>query len=235
MRRLRQEAPPDGDRIGGERRERGATVLHTKAAAIEIAQHLVVEGVAVQRLGRQGGEIGMRHPPLDQHLVRRAARRDAAAAIEAHAGPLLQPVVDQRIARPGVEGDQAAVLADPGHVGDSADIEHRDRTRNPGSDRRVHDRRQRRPLPSRGDVGGAEVGDDVDPGGLGEPRRVADLPGSALFRRVQQRMAVEADQIDRPRRAPRLVEQRPHCPDMGLGQRLLDAGDLGMRLAPADH
>ena len=93
------------------------------------------------------------------------------------------PVVDQRVARPGVEGeDVVRSVADPGHVADAAKVQHRERLRQPGGERGVIERRERRPLPAGRDVGAAEVADDVDPGQPREQRAVADLPGAALAR-----------------------------------------------------
>jgi hypothetical protein len=55
------------------------------------------------------------------------------------------------------------------------------------------DRRQRRALPARRDVGGAKIIDD----GNAEPRRqcrpVADLKRQAALRPVQQRLAMKSD------------------------------------------
>ena len=47
------------------------------------------------------------------------------------------------------------------------------------------ERRQRRALAAGGDVGAAEIGDDIDAGQARQQRAVADLPGAALAGRCR--------------------------------------------------
>ena len=61
----------------------------------------------------------------------------------------------------------------------------------------MEQRRQRRTLAARRDVGRAEIGDDVDPEPARQGGAVAQLPGAALGRAMQDRVAVKADEIDR--------------------------------------
>ena len=97
-------------------------------------------------------------------------------------------------------GSRPSSVADPGHVADAAEVEDRQRLRQIGGQGGMVERHQRRALAAGGDIGAAEIGDDIDPD---EPRQqgaVADLPGAALVRAVQDRMAVKADQVERGRR-----------------------------------
>jgi hypothetical protein len=69
-------------------------------------------------------------------------------------------VVDQGVRRARVAGDRlAAVARHVGHVGDTAEIEQNHRTRHAvGLDQRpVIDGHERRPLPARRDIGGAQI------------------------------------------------------------------------------
>ena len=134
------------------------------------------------------------------------ARRDLAAArqrpaeIGGLAGLPAHPVVEHRIARPGVESqDLGRALADPGDIADPAEVEHRERLRQRRGQRGVIERRQRRAFAAGGDVGAAEIGDHIATGQPRQQRPVADLPGPALRRLMHDRVAVKSDQIDRVR------------------------------------
>ncbi len=92
----------------------------------------------------------------------RPLRRLLAVAIEPLSRARAHEVVDQRIAGPDVAGDRLALAVDIGDVGDAADIEHGDRMRpvEPVDQRAVKDRHERRALPARRHVGGAEIEHD---------------------------------------------------------------------------
>ena len=118
----------------------------------------------------------------DPGRVDRALRRQAALAIERLAHHAEHVIVEQRIAGPGIAGDQGIGAVDIGDVGDAADIDHDDRplALQRLRQRAVIDRHKRRALPAGGDVGGAEIMHDRDMDGLGQRRRVADLHGQSL-------------------------------------------------------
>ena len=107
----------------------------------------------------------------------RPARRQRAALVVADAQPLGDEIVDQRIGRAGVEGDDFAVRAEIGDVADAAPIEHRQRPLEPRAHRRVIEGNQRRAFAAGGDVGGAKIVDDVDSEHGGGARAVAELAG----------------------------------------------------------
>ena len=71
-------------------------------------------------------EERMREQPRDRFLVDNAGPRHAAVGIERLAGAQPHEVIEQRVAGSGIAGNQI-VAVDIGHVGDAADIEHRDR------------------------------------------------------------------------------------------------------------
>ena len=122
----------------------------------------------------------------------------AAFAIEALAGHAVHEIVEQRIARPGVAGDQGIGAVDIGDVGNAADIDHGDRSlalQRLGQ-RAMIDRHERRTLSAGSDVGGAEIMHDRDVDRLGQRRGIADLHGHFLRRPVQHGLAVKADDID---------------------------------------
>ena len=122
----------------------------------------------------------------------------AAVFVHAHSGPRGNQIVNQGVAGAGVEGDQFAVLSNPGDIGDAADIDQGQRRLQPGGDGKgaVIGRHQRSALPSGGNVGAAEVPDDIDAGGPCQRLAVAKLDGDAAFRGVKHRLAVKADKVD---------------------------------------
>ncbi len=72
---------------------------------------------------------------------------------------------------PVSKATSASVAADPGHVGDTADVEDGDRPlAELGRQRAMIDRHERRPLPARRAIGRAHVVDDVDADGAGRAR-----------------------------------------------------------------
>src|SRR5260221_11864843 len=87
------------------------------------------------------------------------------------------------------------------------------------------ERRERGALAARGHVGAAEIGDDIDADEAREERPVADLPGAALGRAVQDRVAVKADEVECD-----LGMARAELGDgfgMEPGQLGLDLSDIG--------
>ena len=135
------------------------------------------------------------HDPCHVH---RALGSQAAFAIERLAHGAEHVIVEQRVAGPGIAGDQGIGAVDIGDVGDAADIDHHDR---PFALQRLRqramiDRHKRRALPAGGDIGGAEIMHDRDMDGLGQRCGIADLHGHFLRRPVQHGLAVKADDID---------------------------------------
>ena len=165
-----------GDRGGGHLGERRRAVCRA-----EIVRGRGAEIVAVERFRRAAGEIRLRRESA-RHAPPRPcpARASAPSRSAACAGMAPHPVVDRRVARAGIEGEDVAAGADPGDVADPAEIEHGDRLVQAGGERGMVERRERRPLAARRDIGAAEIGDDIDAGQPGEQRAVADLPGPAL-------------------------------------------------------
>ena len=114
------------------------------------------------------------------------------------------------------------IPADPGHIGDAAEIEHRERLWQRRGESGVEQRRQRRALAAGGDIGRAKIGDDVDPEPARQPSAVAQLPGAPLGRAMQDRVAVQADDVG--------------CHTRMAREKLLDrfgmqSGELGFDLA----
>ena len=67
--------------------------------------------VAVERLRRRPVEIGVAHHRLERVSVDPPARGQRAVLVERDAPAAEEKIVDQRIGRPGVEGDDLAVVA----------------------------------------------------------------------------------------------------------------------------
>ena len=198
LRRARQQRHDGGDRGRGERGQSGGAVVD--AGAVERVARPCAEIVAVERFRRRQRKERMLHQARDHRLVDPAGRGMAAVDIERLSGAQPQEIVEQRIAWPGIAGDQLLAV-DEGHVGDAADIEDRDRrlAAELAHQSLMKDRRQRRALPAGRDIGGAKIIDHGNAEALGEDLAVADLHRQRPLRPVQQRLAVKADRRrDRP-------------------------------------
>ena len=133
----------------------------------------------------------------DEPFIDDAACGLIAVAVERRAGARAHEIIDQRVAGPGVAGDRIAAV-DKGDVGDAADIDDHDRMRpvEIAGDRLMEHRHQRRALPAGHDVGLAEITSDrnTDP-----PRDLVaapDLHREPRRRLVQDRLTMEADDVD---------------------------------------
>ena len=106
---------------------------------------------------------------------------DGAAGVERHPALARHPLVDQRIARPGIEGDRIAGFGHIGNVRNAADIDEDDGIaaseglRQRARKRRVIGRNERRPLPAKGHVVRPHVEHDRKAGFLCQQRTVAEL------------------------------------------------------------
>jgi len=141
----------------------------------------------------------MRQHARDRLLIDAAAGRIRAGGIAPFSVALAHEVVDQRVAGAGVAGIGIGHAVEEGDVRDPADIEHRDRVRavEHARERAMIDRHERRALPSRGDVGRAEITDDPDPERAREHGTVADLHRQPALRPVQDGLAMKPDDVDR--------------------------------------
>jgi hypothetical protein len=111
------------------------------------------------------------------------------------------PVIDEGVARPGIEGKETAVRPDPGQIGDPSDVQKGDRPlRKPGRERPVVDRDERRPLPTRRHIGGAQVMHDLHANAPGKQRAKTKLDREAALRTMNDRLPMKADHIDLRRR-----------------------------------
>src|SRR5271165_5448031 len=118
---------------------------------------------------------------------------ERAVEIGRGAGMPVHPIVDQRIAGSGVESEDFRPVPDPGHVRDAADVEDRQRLRQRRGEGGMEERSERRSLATRRDISRAEIRYDIYCEPLGQPRAVADLPGAAFGRAMQDRVPMEAD------------------------------------------
>ena len=103
-----------------------------------------VEMIAVERFRRLSLEIGIAHQRGERGRVDAAACRQHPVVVEGQSAPRGDKVVDERIGRAGVEGDDLAPGAEVGDVADPAPIEDHERAREARGHRRVIDRRERR-------------------------------------------------------------------------------------------
>ena len=179
-----------------------------------------------------GGRVEIRdvEKPRDMRCRSASGAGQRAVDIGRGAGVPPHPIVDQRVAGPGVEGeDFVASVADPGHIGDAADVEDRERlwqrrrrARRGTAERAALPRRRRRHRRER------KSATTSSPSKSRQQRAVADLPGAALGRAVQDRVAVKADDVDtrcrdaRARNCSTAVGVKP-------GQLVFDLGYSGRR------
>ena len=124
-------------------------------------------------------------PETARHALPRPARRSASAPSKSAARPVCRRTQSSISALPGPVS-KARISSGPSPIQVTLPTPPRFSTasgfRQPGGERGVVERRERRPLPARGDIGAAEIADDIDPGQLRQQRAVADLPGAALLR-----------------------------------------------------
>src|SRR5260370_38926154 len=105
-----------------------------------------------------------------------------------------RPIVDWRIAGPGVEGENRRLSgAEPGDVGDAADIEDGERLLVRSGERGMIERHERRALAAGSDVGGAKIADHVDAGEADAGSAPPQPPGPPLPGRTKTGVALEAD------------------------------------------
>ena len=105
-------------------------------------------------------------------FVRLTPCRLRAIPIEGRTGLRQHPIIEQGIARPGVEGQHRVTVCglarpDPRDVGEPADVEHAERAFKIAGARPMIEGREGSALPARGDISAAKVVDDID----------ADTPG----------------------------------------------------------
>ena len=181
----------------------------------------------------------MRERERQERLVRFSTRRNHAAVVERRSAARAQKIVDQRIARTRVAGERRGPVREIGDIGDAADIDDDERPRPIGRRGQgvMEDRYERRPLPARGDVGGAEVIDDRDCETRSERAAIADLHRQSLRRPMQHRLAVKADDVDVARRQCVLGQKcrdrrgmRIRHEPLGVGENARARGTIGKRL-----
>ncbi len=137
------------------------------------------------------------------------------------AAPPGDEIIDQRIGRASVEGDDLTGLAEIGDVADPAPIEHGQRLGDRRAHRRVIEGDERRAFAPRCDVGRAEIADDIDAKRGGGARAIAELASEALARPMQHGLPVQPDQGDATPVDGELAKEGFDRADMGVGD-----GDL---------
>ena len=123
-----------------------------------------------------------------------AAGGGFAVFIKRPACVLSHPIIDQGIARAGVEGDQLTVCSDISYIGYATDIDKRHRQVFCQS--AVIGRNQGCTLPARRHIRSAHIVNHLDACCLGQSHTVAQLHREVLFRAVQNGLAVKANNID---------------------------------------
>ena len=127
-----------------------------------------------------------------------ASPRRLAIAIHRLPRAFQHQIVEERIARTGIEGDGIAFARQEGDVGDAADIQHGNgklEMRRAG-ERAMIGRHQRCALPAGGHVSRPHVPHHRNAERSGERRAIADLHGEMTLRAMQHRLAMKADDID---------------------------------------
>ena len=121
---------------------------------------------------------------------------ERAIEISRGAGVPADPIVDQRVAGAGIEGEEFPRISDPRHVRDAADVEDGDRFWQGRGEGCVVQWGERRSFSARRDVGRAEIGDDIQAEAKRQQCAIADLPCAPFGRAMQNRVAVKADYVD---------------------------------------
>jgi tyrosyl-tRNA synthetase len=203
---------------GGHRRQRRRSVLDRQAVRLRPG-----EIVTVERFRRRPGKEGIHQESRHKRLVGPSGTGEGAVEIRRQSAMPPCPVIDRGIAGAGIEGKNVIFrLADPGDIGNAADIQHRDRPFQIRGKGGVEQRHERGAFAARGHIGAAKILDHIDAGERGEQAAIANLPGSALLRPVQDRMAVKADEIGIE---PMAADEQGGGIGMGPGELLLDFCD----------
>ena len=131
-------------------------------------------------------------------LIDAALSGGMAVTIDRRSGALKHQIVNERIARSGVASDRLGSIIDIADVRHSADIQQSNLSAQSARHNQsaMECRNDGGALASGRDVGGAKIIGDVD----AEPRRqrlaVSDLNGQPLLGPVQNRLAMETDDVD---------------------------------------
>ncbi len=131
---------------------------------------------------RRGGEVGVAQEGVEDLLERSATARSLSVAVIFFLVERGHQSVDDHIGGTGIEGKngiRSARAGDGGDVGDAAEVDQNAIASDISEEDVVEHRDERRALPTRGKVGGSEVGHDGDAEALGEEAGLSDLPGGA--------------------------------------------------------
>src|SRR5271166_7060793 len=107
--------------------QRGRAVFKRKSRGDDVPKI-----VAIERFWRRAVEERVSEKLLD--MGRRGASGVSERAVEVGrgAGVPVHPIIDERVAGAGVEGEDFRLLSDPGNIRDAAEVEDRDRLRQRG-------------------------------------------------------------------------------------------------------
>mmetsp|Transcript_11759 Transcript_11759/g.18912 ORF Transcript_11759/g.18912 Transcript_11759/m.18912 type:complete len:236 (-) Transcript_11759:162-869(-) len=167
--------------------------------------HHLSKIVAVEGLGRNTGKVWLGQKQLQRARLYLALGRDRAARIKGHAQTRLHQIVDRRIGRPGVKGQQSSVILgprnpriNPGNVANAAQVQkcHRRIGAKPLGTGEMKERGQRRALPAQFNIGRAEIPHHRHAKRIRERRPIAQLQGALRARRMGHGLAMKSDQIN---------------------------------------
>ena len=169
--------------MAARRRDRRGRHLGQGRGAVVKRQtvgHGRAEIVAVERFRRRPVEKGCRRNRATCAAEASPAAANAAVDVGRGAGMAAHPIVDQRVAGAGVEGEDLSGLVgplstDPGHIGDAADVEDGDRLRQGCGEGGMVERRERCAL---------AAGRDIGASGNRRPRRCRDAAPARRRRRA---------------------------------------------------
>ena len=213
---------PAHHRSRGHRRHR-----RRRIGVIEFAHEIQHQGkiVPIQGLRRHLEEIALVEEELERPVHHLPRRRQGTVAVAVEAAALCHQVVERRVGRPGVEGQERARLfrrgmprVDPGEIAHPAEVQERQRRlgADPLGAGEVEERRQRRPLPAQPHVVAAEIPDHRHPQRLSQSVAVAQLVRAAPVRVMRQRLTVEAHEF-----GPLMARQRVDMRALDHVQRCL--------------
>ena len=206
-----------GDRDGGHLDQRRRTVRDGEPRD-------GVEGKVepVDRFGRRAVE--KRRGEIRRHdiLGDAPASGELSVLVPGPPGVAFDPLVEERVAGAGVEGNGGRPVGDPGKVRHAAQVEHRDRPLHARQQRRVVERRERRSLPARRDIGAAKIVYRRDAERAGERPAVADLHGHAVIRAMIDGMTVKSHQFRGRVPGGKLRKEVAHGVGMAAGELRFD-------------
>ena len=175
-----------------------------RSGEIRHRRRQIGKGIPIERFGRGALEIPMAERLFHNRAIGVPGPGYGTIQIH-HPGPARpDQIIERRVARPGIKGQKrpgifgpGLVQIRPGHIPDTANIDHRNPAREPARAQRMkmEERRKGRALAARRHIRAAKIPDHRRLPECRQFRAISDLAGAASGGIMGQGLAVKSDQI----------------------------------------